>query len=419
MTMNAKRRRAHDRLAALPGVRSVRRPVRADDAGEFDLFYVRTGPVSDHPLVIIPGGPGAASIGHYRNLRRHATAAGLDVIMVEHRGVGMSRHDDAGADLPREALTIEAAVGDIAAVLDDADVGSAAIYGTSYGTYLAAGMGVQHPDRIHAMVLDSPLLCAADIDAVRAATRAAFWHGTAPSTEALAGRVRSLAADGKLTPWVVQLAAGLYGLVGPDVLEQQLELLLTGRGLLWGAIGHSTKLLFESKTPYRHEPDLVEHIGYRELNYAPEPDGLPIDPALAYRESATGDPQFVAEPFDLVAAMPGFDWPTVVISGGRDLITPPAVAQRVAALIPDAALLELPTAGHSVLDMREALALNVAAEVCSGHHAGLPDRATELDNAPPDFAVRLMVRGITTAAAAESLVPVAVPRTIKQLFRTA
>ncbi|MDR3662437.1 MAG: alpha/beta fold hydrolase [Mycobacterium sp.] len=415
MTMNAKRRRAHDRLAALPGVRSVRRPVRPSGTEEFDLYYVRTGPPSRQPLVIIPGGPGAASIGQYRNLRRHATAAGLDVIMVEHRGVGMSRHDDAGADLPPEALTIGAAVDDIAAVLDDAEVESAVIYGTSYGSYLAAGMGVQHPSRVHAMVLDSPLLCADDIDAVRTATRAALWYGTAPSTEGLAHRVRGLAADGRLTPWAVQLATGLYGLVGPEVLEQQLELLLTGRGLLWHAIGQSTKLLFERKTPYRYEPDLVEHIGYRELNYAPEPDGLPVDPALGYRESATGDADFVAEPYDLVAAMPGFDWPTVVISGGRDLITPPAVAHRVAALVPGARLVELPTAGHSVLDLREGSALAIAAAVCAGNYDELPDRATELDHEPLDLAVRLMVHGIATAAAAESLVPAALPRTLRQL----
>ena len=132
MTMNAKRRRAHDKLAALPGVRAVRRPVRPrrDVAGqaaqggdqEFDLYYVRTGRKSAHPLVIIPGGPGAASIALYRGFRRRAAAEGLDVIMVEHRGVGMSRHDDCGADLPPEALTIEQVVDDVAAVLDDAQV---------------------------------------------------------------------------------------------------------------------------------------------------------------------------------------------------------------------------------------------------------------------------------------------------------
>ena len=56
---------------------------------------------SAHPLVFIPGGPGAASIALYRGgLRKRAVAAGVDVIMVEHRGVGLSRHDDQGADLP-------------------------------------------------------------------------------------------------------------------------------------------------------------------------------------------------------------------------------------------------------------------------------------------------------------------------------
>src|SRR5690606_35122744 len=150
----AARRRAHAKLAALPGVRGVRRPLAADRDDEFDVFYVRTGRKSNHPVVVIPGGPGAASIALYRAFRRRAALAGLDVIMVEHRGVGLSRHEDRGADLPSEALSVDAVVDDIAAVLDDAQVGQAIVYGTSYGTYLAAGLGVRHPGRIHAMVLD-------------------------------------------------------------------------------------------------------------------------------------------------------------------------------------------------------------------------------------------------------------------------
>src|SRR5689334_2058771 len=205
MTMNAKRRRAHDKLAALPGVRPVRRPVRSGSDDSFDLFYVRTGRKSANPLVVIPGGPGAASIALYRGMRRRAAAEGLDVIMVEHRGVGMSRHDDDGADLPVDALTIERAVDDIAAVLDDAGVGKAVIYGTSYGTYLASGFGVRHPDRVHAMVLDSPLLSADDIDLVRQATRRLFWEGDDPETAKLAPKVRRLVDEGVLTPTAAQL----------------------------------------------------------------------------------------------------------------------------------------------------------------------------------------------------------------------
>src|SRR6202022_2270292 len=202
MTMNAKRRRAHDKLAALPGGRAVRRPIRPVSAreregpqlaregpqlarglppvagqaaaggdDEFDLFYVRTGRKSPHPLVIIPGGPGAASIALYRGFRRRAAAEGLDVIMMEHRGVGMSRHDDSGADLPPDALTIDQVVDDVAAVLEDAQVDTAVVYGTSYGSYLAEGLGVRHPGRVGAMILDSPLLSRHDIAEARDAIR--------------------------------------------------------------------------------------------------------------------------------------------------------------------------------------------------------------------------------------------------------
>lgn len=412
--MNAKRRRAHQRLAALPGVRPVRRPI-GEAGGEFDLFYVRTGRKSKHPLVVIPGGPGAASIALYRGMRRRAAAEGLDVIMVEHRGVGMSRHDDDGADLPVDALTIERAVDDIAAVLDDAGVGKAVIYGTSYGTYLASGFGVRHPDRVHAMVLDSPLLSADDIVLVRQATRRLFWEGDDPETAKLAPKVRRLVDEGVLTPTAAQLAVGMYGLVGPDVLHRQLDLLLTGRDWLWAALERSAKVFFENKTPYHHEPDLVERIGYRELNYGAVPDGHPLDAALSLRESATGDVEFEAEPFDLISAMPQFAWPTVVISGGRDLITPPAVARRIAGLIPDAVLVELPTLGHSLIDVKERAALDIVHAVYDGTTAELPYRTRQLGSAPGLLGVRLLSWAIGAGAVAESVVPPVVPRVVRRV----
>lgn len=409
--MTARRRRAHARLAALPGVRSIRRPV--GDGREFDLYYVRSGPRSPHPLLVVPGGPGAASVALYRVLRRRFAAAGVDVIMVEHRGVGLSRHDDDGADLPPAALTVEAAVDDLAAVLDDADVPAAVVYGTSYGSYLASGMGVRHPQRVHALVLDSPLLSADDIDLVREQTRRVLWDGVEPGTTQLAAKVRRLVADGVLTPAHAQLAAGLYGYAGPDVLGRQFDLLLDGHDWLWGAVGHGTRLLFERKTPYHHEPDLVGRIGYRELNYGAVPDGGPLDPAVALRDQGGAEVDFVAEPFDLIAAMPGFAWPTVVLAGGRDLVTPPAVAHRIAGLIPGATLVELPTAGHSILDARESAALRVVDAVYAGSTTELASAAASLDAEPAPWAFRLLARGLGAAAAAEAVVPTAVPRAVR------
>jgi proline iminopeptidase len=415
MTMNAKRRRAHDKLAALPGVRAVRRPIRPDGDGYFDLFYVRIGRKSAHPLVVIPGGPGAASIALYRGFRRRAAAEGLDVIMIEHRGIGMSRHDDGGNDLPPEALTIDQVVDDVAAVLDDAQVGKAAVYGTSYGTYVAAGVGVRHPDRVQLMILDSPLLSADDIDAVREATRRLLWDGEMPETAELAAKVRQLVDQEKLSPQATQLAAAVYGFAGPVVLRRQLDLLLAGRRTLWSALGRGARFLFERKAPYRHEPDLVGRIGYRELNYAAAPDGKPLDPAIAFGEFDVDTTEFEAEPFDLVEAMPKFSWPTVVISGGRDLITPPAVADRIASLIPGAVLVKLATAGHSAIDLRERAALDIIKATYNGISAGLPARAKKLDSTPAGLGVRVLVWAIVAAAAVEKAVPAAVPRTVQRV----
>ncbi|OBA86826.1 alpha/beta hydrolase [Mycobacteriaceae bacterium 1482268.1] len=415
MTMNAKRRRAHDKLAAMPGVRPVRRPVAPGRPDEFDLYYVRTGRKSHNPLVVVPGGPGAASIALYRGLRRRAATRGLDVIMIDHRGVGMSRHDDDGADLPPEALTIEQAVNDIAAVLDDAQVGKAVIYGTSYGTYLAAGFGVRHPDRVHAMVLDSPLLSAHDIDTAREETRRVLWDGDHPDAAGLAPKVRKLVNDGVLTPAAGQLTAAVYGLAGPAMLTRQLDLLLQGRHALWSVLDQASRFLIERKAPYRHEPDLVGRIGFRELNYGAAPDGKPLDPAVAYHEFSSKPMEFEAEPYDLAAEMPKFSWPTVVISGGRDLITPRAVAEQIVSLIPDSVLVELATAGHSLIDFRERAALDIVSALYRGETGGLAARAEDLDAVPASLGVRLLIGALSAVAVVESALPAVIPRVVHRV----
>ncbi|SPM41484.1 hydrolase [Mycobacterium numidiamassiliense] len=404
MTMNARRRRMHEKLAGMPGVRPVRRPVSPGSKDEFDLYYVRTGLKSAHPLVIIPGGPGVASLQVYKGLRRRAAAAGLDVIMIEHRGVGMSRHDDFGADLPPHAFTVDQVVDDVAAVLDDAHVDSAVIYGTSYGTYIAAGLGIRHPGRVSAMVLDSPLLSRHDIAIVREAIRGLLVDGDSPETAALAAKVRKLIDAGLMSPPAGEIAATIYAYGGPSLLDRELDLLLGGRMMLWHMLSRFTSVV-GLNVPYRHEIDLVGRIAFRELDYAAEPDGLPFDPAAAIREIMCATDVFEAEPYDLVAQMPKFTWPTVVISGGRDLITPRAVAQRVASLIPGAVLVGLPTMGHSALDSRESAALAVARAVTRGETARLAGQESMLDALAPRPAMRLLWKAVEVAAIAEGAMP--------------
>jgi hypothetical protein len=113
--------------------------------------------------------------------------------------------------------------------------------------------------------------------------------------------------------------------------------------------------------------------------------------------------------------MPKFTWTTVVISGGRDLITPPVVARRIASLVPDAVLVDLATAGHSAIDLRERAALDVIKAVYDGTSSSLPARAKELDSTPGGLGVRLLIWGIVAAAAVEKAVPAAVPRTVQRV----
>ncbi|OCB39741.1 alpha/beta hydrolase [Mycobacterium malmoense] len=412
MTMNAKRRRVQEKLAALPGVRPVRRPISPGNTEKFDLYYVRTGRKSAHPVVIIPGGPGVASVQMYKGLRRRAAAAGLDVIMIEHRGVGMSRHDDSGADLPPEAITVNQVVDDIAAVLDDAHVESAVIYGASYGTYVAAGFGVRHPARVRAMILDSPLLSRHDIVIVRRAIRRLLLRGDSPETAALAPKMRKLVDAGAMTPAATQVVATIYGYGGADLLERELDLLLDGRKLLWWAMSRFTTL---GNLPYRYEEDLVSRIAFRELDYAAEPDGLPLDPAVAEREARTQTATFEDEPYDLVAEMPHFGWPTAVVSGGRDLITPPAVAERVASLVPHAVLLKLPTMAHSALDFREPAAIAIARAVWRGEIDSLAAQAPALDALPARPELRLLWKVIGLVATVEGALPI--PAVLRRISR--
>ncbi|MCV7102982.1 alpha/beta hydrolase [Mycobacterium palustre] len=402
MTMTAKRRRQQERLAALPGVRPVRRPISPESPDEFDLYYVRTGRKSAHPLVIIPGGPGLASVQMYRGLRRRAAASGLDVVMIEHRGVGMSRHDDDGADLPPEALTVNQVVDDVAAVLDDASVDKAVIYGSSYGTYIAAGVGVRHPARVRSMVLDSPLLSRHDIVIVRRAIRRLLLRGDSPETAPLAPKVRKLVDAGVMTAAATQIVATIYGHGGATLLNRQLDLLLDGRNMLWWAMSRFTNM---GNLPFRYEEDLVSRIAFRELDYAAEPDGLPLDPAVAEREARTQTATFEDEPYNLPDEMPNFGWPTAVISGGRDLITPPAVAQRVASLLPRVELLKMPTMAHSALDFREPAALAIAAAAFRGEFEGLAAQAPALDALPPRPELRLLWKAIELAAILEGVLP--------------
>ena len=388
-------------------LRTLRRPVHPDGAESFDLRYVRSGPPSALPLLVLPGGPGVGSVRPYRALRAAAAAQGLQVVMVEHRGVGLSRRRDDGSDLPRSALSVEQVVDDVAAVLGDAGVEQAVVYGTSYGSYLAQALGVRCPERVAGVVLDSPVLRADRGQAHRAALRRLFWEGAEPATARAAGLLRALVTSGAVpadeAAPVVQV---VYEAAGLRRLEQLLDLLASGRGRrTWRALRGLALHELQRTVPGVIEFDLVGVIAFRELGYAPVPDGGPLEPDLDLLALADAYPPFEGEPYDLPRELPRSPWPTVVVSGDRDVRTPRPVAQEAAALAPHGVLVPLRGCGHSALDTRPRAALRVARAVVDGRAGDLPGEAEQLSRLPKAVSVRAFDRLLGARLAAAQLVP--------------
>ncbi len=352
-------------------VRALRR-LAADGVPAFDLRYVRSGPRTSTPALIIPGGPGLASVLPYRGLRRRAAAGGLDVLMVEHRGIGRSRRDEAGHVLPPAAMRITAVLDDLAAVLDAEGVDRAYVVGSSYGSYLASSFGVRHPDRVAGMVLDSALQSTDDLDLERARLRALFWD----ADDDLARGVHCLVDEGIDERVVLDVVRAAYELVGPDLVR---PLVRHRPGLAWHALSaYASRDGSVARIPGIYEFDVVGTIAFRELHYGAAPDGLPLDPALTYAPLAERYPAFAGEPYDLTAAVAQFHWPLVLLSGDRDLRTPLDIAERVYRSAPDATLVRLNN-GHSALDTHPMALLNATRRLTRGEHPRLTGEEAVLD----------------------------------------
>lgn len=359
------------------------------------------------PVLLIPDGPARASVLPYDVLRRSLASRGLDVLMMEHRGVGLSRLDAEGEELPAAAMSLPEVVGDLVAVLDHARVEQAAVVGSGYGAHLAMLLALEHPQRVHSLVLDSPLTGPEDEAVAQQALRDRYWEGTEPATAATARTLRRLAEEGRLDArraGPVVLAVHEHG--GPDAVRELAELLAVGRGsLTWTSVRQVLAQAWLQSTPYVVEHDLTARIAHTELGGGHHADGGPMDPLLLAAEQARAVPPYRGSAGDLRRRVAGITAPTLVLTGTEDLVSPPSIARDLAAAIPSARLLEVPGARHSLLDTRSRV-LQVAARwsACGTAHR-LPERAEELAALPVSAADLALSRGLQLALAAERLSP--------------
>lgn len=359
------------------------------------------------PLLVIPDGPGMASVLPYDNLRRSLASRGVDVLMMEHRGVGLSRLDSTGADLPVESMRLRNVLGDLVAVLDHARVQQAAVYGTGYGAYLAQALAALHPERVYSLVLDSPLTGADDELAGQQALRDMYWEGNDPATATTARVLRRLVEGGVVDghrAGTIVLAVHEYG--GPEAVRDLVDLLAMDRGqLTWNSIRQVLAQRWLESTPYVRELDLVAPIAHTELGSGRHADGRPMDSLVLPAEQARAVADFEGEPLDLHDLAGHITAPTLVVAGGRNLLLPPRTARDLARRIPGARLLELPGTGHSVLDSHSQIAQVAARWSVAGAAHLLPDRAAELAELPRTPVNKVLQRGLQLAMAAERFSP--------------
>ncbi|GAA4284401.1 alpha/beta fold hydrolase [Brevibacterium daeguense] len=400
---------------------------------EFDLSYIRLGSearagrlpfargaggrkragasaAESLPVVVIPGGPGLASALPYLHFRRAAAASGLDVVMVEHRGVGLSRHDLLGHDLPLEAMQISLVVDDIAAVLTAEGIEQAVIVGSSYGSYLAQGLAVSHPELVAGLVLDSPMLSVVDDRVGREYARDLLLRGTVggPETRLLAAKIHDLVDSGTVDEQEFgRNVRIIFEFAGPDVLDQYLNQLRLGRVKQTEALLERLGTSEVSQTmPCIMEFDLVGQIWFRELKDPTDGDGAIFDSSHEFDAVRDRYGEFVGEPYRLAQALPEFDVPVLVLSGDRDLRTPRPVAEEIVRLAPEGMLIDLPGHGHSALDTHMNAVLAAAEAVAAGRAGELawqPDRFTGLKRTGgPSL---LVGRTLAAALTADRLLP--------------
>lgn len=392
---------------------TVHREVSEEDPRLFPLRFARMTPraqrrrAGELPVLVIPDGPALASVLPYDVPRRALAAQGVDVLMMEHRGVGLSRLDAEGRDLPASAVTVRAVIGDLLAVLDRARIERAAVYGVGYGAYLALALAALHPERVGSLVLDSPLTSAEDEAVGQAEFRRAYWEGEDPQADSIAAAVRGLVSRGALDggrAGPVLLAVHEHG--GREAVRDLVDLLVMGRGgVTFSSVRQVLAQGWLQSTPYVIEHDLVAGIAHTELGAGHCADGGDLDPLHLDGERARAVAPFRGEELDLRELASAIAVDTLVITGSDDLVTPPRIARDIAARIPGAGLLELRGTGHGVLDSHSQAAQVAIRWAAAGCASRLCSRADELAALPRTPLAQALTRGVRLALAAERLAP--------------
>jgi proline iminopeptidase len=251
---------------------------------EVDLGYETFGtPGAEIPMIAVNGGPGLSHAYMMQNDLWQRVAAHRLVILYDQRGTGASKHLQ-----PNARQTMEAQIADLDAIRRALALERVAVLGDSYGGMIAMAYAAAHPEHVARLILSD---------------------SAAPSWKSM-----------------VHLLAQVF----PDREEEGEK--------------EAKKLAADPEAAAR--AGLVNHM--RQMFYSIEMRDAYLTHMgdLGFEPAVGGAVQRATENLDLTAKLPGFHFPTLVITGRYDMNVAPLTAWRMAHAIPGAQLVFFEKSGH-------------------------------------------------------------------------
>jgi proline iminopeptidase len=251
---------------------------------QVDLGYETLGTNgAEIPIIAVNGGPGLSHAYMMQNDLWQRVAAHRWVILYDQRGTGRSK-----AMQPNAPQSMEAQVADLDAVRQALGLDHVAILGDSYGGMIAMAYAAAHPEHVARLILSD---------------------SAAPSWKEM-----------------IHLLPQVF----PDREEQGKQ--------------EAQKLAANPTAAAR--AGLVNHM--RQMFYSAELRDAYLAHMgnLGFEPEVGGAVQQATQNLDLTAKLPGFRFPTLVITGRYDMNVAPLTAWRMAHAIPGAQLVFFEKSGH-------------------------------------------------------------------------
>jgi proline iminopeptidase len=250
---------------------------------DVDIAYWTYGtPQQTTPIFAVNGGPGLSHLYMVQNDVWQRISQHRQVIFYDQRGTGASPLTN-----PSAPQTMEAQVADLDAVRDHLHLAKIDLCGDSYGGLLVIAYATAHPEHVHQLIISDGL---------------ASWDSI----------------------------VHLFPQVFPDKLEAQ------------AAAAKTSTATPEAQA----QQGLRDHFAM--IFYSPEKLAhyMANAPDLGF-SPATSEAVAKANPHaDYTAALPKFNFPTLVINGRYDMNVAPLTAWRIYKTIPNAKLVIFEQSGH-------------------------------------------------------------------------